>query len=181
MKYYALLHAVFGLAEGYSDTTVRWFNDLDKVLEAKGKLVAILMDDDNAESCTTSTDGTESVINYDIEECEHEIVKIIELKPTWSENATISEWLVWDQMNCEAPYNGDYLPTDMAVIKDLCERQEAVADSFDIETFHEFVNDLWYGSSAMFDADDLCIYYFKMPKSHLQEKSFSTYQPVQVK
>ena len=181
MKYYALLHGVCGLAEGYSDTTVRWFNDLDKALEAKGKLVATLMDDDNAESCTTSTDGTESVINYDIEECEHEIVKIIELKPTWSENATISEWLVWDQMNCEAPYNGDYLPTDMAVIKDLCERQEAVADSFDIETFHEFVNDLWYGSSAMFDADDLCIYYFKMPKSHLQEKSFSTHQPVQVK
>jgi hypothetical protein len=160
MKYYALLHAVCGLAEGYSDTTVRWFNDLDKVLEAKGKLVAILMDDDNAESCTTSTDGTESVINYDIEECEHEIVKIIELKPTWPESKDIREYLV----NCEAPFDGDYMPTDMAVIKDLCERQEAVADTFDVESFHEFVNDLWYGGVAMFDADDLCIYYFQMPK-----------------
>jgi hypothetical protein len=175
MKYYALLHAVCGLAEGYSDTTVRWFNDLDKVLEAKGKLVAILMDDDNAESCTTSTDGTESVINYDIEECEHEIVKIIELKPTWPESKDIREYLVWDQMNCEAPYDGDYLPTDMAVIKDLCERQEAVADTFDVEAFHEFVRDIWYGNTAMFDADDLCIYYFKMPKVHLPS------QPVEFK
>ena len=53
---------------------LRWFNDLDKTLEAKGKLVAILMDGDNAESCTTSTDGTESVIIYDIDEREQEIV-----------------------------------------------------------------------------------------------------------
>ena len=30
MKYYALLHSVCGLAEGYSDTTFRWINDLDK-------------------------------------------------------------------------------------------------------------------------------------------------------
>ena len=164
MKYYALLHAVCGLAEGYSDTTVRWFNDLDKALEAKGELVAILMDDDNAESCTTSTDGTESVINYDIEECEHEIVKIIEIKPTWPENNSIAEYFVWDQMNCEAPFDGDYMPTEMAVIKDLCERQEAVADTFDVESLHEFVRDLWYGGTAMFDADDLCIYYFRLPK-----------------
>ena len=51
-------------------------------------------------------------------------------------------------MNCEAPFDGDYLPTDMAVIKDLCERQEAVADTFDVESFHEFVNDLWYGGGC---------------------------------
>ena len=164
MKYYALLHAVCGLAEGYSDTTVRWFNDLAKALEAKGKLVTILMDDDNAESCTTSTDGTESVINYDIEECEHEIVKIIELKPSFPEMVSVREFFVWDQMNCEAPFDGEYLPTDMAVIKDLCERQEAVAETFSIESFHEFVRDLWYGGTAMFDADDLCIYYFRLPK-----------------
>ena len=165
MKYYALLHGVCGLAEGYSDTTVRWFNDLDKALEAKAKLRTILMDDKNAESCTTTTDGMESVINYNIEECEHEIVKIIELKPTWPEDNSIAEYFVWDQMNCEAPFDGDYMPTDMAVIKDLCERQEAVAETFSIESFHEFVRDLWYGNTAMFDADDLCIYYFQMPKS----------------
>ena len=175
MKYYALLHGVCGLAEGYSDTTVRWFNDLDKALEAKAKLRTTLMDDDNAESCTTTTDGMQSVINYDIDEREHEILKIIELKPTWPNMMSVSEYLVWDQMNCEAPYDGDYMPTDMGVIKDLCERQEAVADTFDVEAFHEFVNDLWYGGVAMFDADDLCIYYFQMPKVQLPS------QPVEFK
>jgi hypothetical protein len=175
MKYYALLHGVCGLAEGYSDTTVRWFNDLDKALEAKAKLRATLMDDDNAESCTTTTDGMQSVINYDIDDREHEIIKIIELKPTWPENQSVREYLVWDQMNCEAPFDGDYMPTDMGVIKDLCERQEAVADSFDVEAFHEFVNDLWYGGAAMFDADDICIYYFQLPKVQIPS------QPVEFK
>lgn len=164
MEYYALLHAVCGLAEGYSDTTVRWLNDLETALETKGKLVAKLMDGDNAESCTTSTDGMESIITFDNDDCEQEIVKIIELKPTWPTNPWVSEWFVWDQMNCEAPYDGDYMPTELAVVKDLCERQEAVADSFDVEAFHEFVNEMWYGRQAMFDADDICIYYFKLPK-----------------
>jgi len=174
MKYYALLHGVCGLAEGYSDTTVRWFNDLDKAMEAKQKSLARLMETEH-EEIVSSTDGTQDIIIYDDLNSEQEILKIIQLKPTWPENKDIREYLVWDQMNCEAPYDGDYLPTDMAVIKDLCERQEAVADTFDVEAFHEFVNDLWYGGAAMFDADDLCIYYFKMPKVHLPS------QPVEFK
>ena len=163
MKYYALLHAVCGLAEGYSDTTVRWFNDLDKAMEAKQKLLAILMNEIHVDVRST-TDGMQDIVVYNHDEAEEEIVKIIELKTVWPKSRDIREYLVWDQMNCEAPFDGDYLPTDMAVIKDLCERQEAVADSLDIESFHEFVNDLWYGGAAMFDGDDLCIYYFKVPK-----------------
>ena len=174
MKYYALLHGVCGLAEGYSDTTVRWFNDLDKTLEAKQKLLARLMETDH-EEIVSNTDGMQDIIIYDDLNSEQEIVKIIEVKPTWPENKAIREYLVWDQMNCEAPFDGDYMPTDMAVIKDLCERQEAVADTFDVEAFHEFVNDLWYGGTAMFDADDICIYYFEMPKVYYPS------QPVEFK
>jgi hypothetical protein len=173
MKYYALLHGVCGLAEGYSDTTVRWFNDLDKAMEAKRKTLESLMC--RYEEVTSTTDGMQDIITMDADEAEQEILKIIELKPTWPENRSICEYLVWDQMNCEAPYDGDYMPTDMGVIKDLCERQEAVADSFNVEAFHEFVNDLWYGGVAMFDADDLCIYYFHMPKPQLPS------QPVEFK
>ena len=173
MKYYALLHGVCGLAEGYSDTTVRWFNDLDKAMQAKQRTLESLMC--RYEEIVSSTDGMQDIVIIDDDNSEHEIVKIIELKPTWPENKSIAEYLVWDQMNCEAPYDGDYMPTDMAVVKDLCERQEAVATTFDVEAFHEFVNDLWYGGVAMFDADDLCIYYFQMPKVHLPS------QPVELK
>lgn len=174
MKYYALLHGVCGLAEGYSDTTVRWFNDLDKAMEAKQTTLARLMDSEH-EEIVSSTDGMQDIVIIDDDNSEHEIVKIIELKPTWPENRAISEYFVWDQMDCEAPFDGDYMPTDLSVIKDLCERQEAVADTFDVEAFHEFVRDLWYGNTAMFDADDICIYYFKMPKVHLPS------QPVEFK
>ena len=173
MKYYALLHGVCGLAEGYSDTTVRWFNDLDKAMEAKQRTLESLMC--RYEEIVSSTDGMQDIVIIDDDNSEHEIVKIIELKPTWPENKDVREYLVWDQMNCEAPYDGDYLPTDMAVIKDLCERQEAVADTFDVESFHEFIRDLWYGGAAMYDADDLCIYYFQMPKVQLPS------QPVEFK
>ena len=174
MKYYALLHGVCGLAEGYSDTTVRWFNDLDKAMEAKQKLLARLMETEH-EEIVSNTDGLQDIIIYDDLNSEQEIVKIIELKPTWPENNSVAEYLVWDQMNCEAPFDGDYMPIDLSVIKDICERQEAVADTFDVEAFHEFVRDLWYGGVAMFDADDLCIYYFQMPKIHLPS------QPVEFK
>jgi hypothetical protein len=163
MKYYALLHGVCGLAEGYSDTTVRWFNDLDEAKTAKQKSLAGLMMAAHEEIQST-TDGMQDIIVFSEDEGESEILKIVELKPTFPENVSIREFFVWDQMNCEAPYDGDYLPTDMAVIKDLCERQEAVADTFNVETFHDFVNDLWYGGTAMFDADDLCVYYFRVPK-----------------
>jgi hypothetical protein len=163
MKYYALLHGVYGLAEGYSDTTVRWFKTLGEAVEAKQKSLAGLMMAAHEEIQST-TDGMQDIIVFSDDEGESEILKIVELKPTFPENVSIREFFVWDQMNCEAPYDGDYLPTDMAVIKDLCERQEAVSDTFNIETFHEFVNDLWYGGTAMFDADDLCVYYFRVPK-----------------
>src|SRR6056300_411944 len=112
MKYYALLHGVCGLAEGYSDTTVRWFNDLDKAIESKGKLVAKLMDINHAESCTTSTDGTESVITFDDDDHEQEILKIIPCEPMFDSQSR-REYLIWNQMDCEAPFEGEYLPSDM--------------------------------------------------------------------
>jgi hypothetical protein len=163
MKYYALLHGVYGLAEGYSDTTVRWFKTLGEAVEAKQKSLAGLMMAAHEEIQST-TDGMQDIIVFSDDEGESEILKIVELKPTFPENVSIREFFVWNQMNCEAPYDGDYLPTDMAVIKDLCERLEAVAVAVCVDALHEFVNDLWHGGTAMFDADDLCVYYFQVPK-----------------
>ena len=69
-------------------------------------------------------------------------------------------------MDCEAPLDGEYLPSDMGVVKDLCERLEAIAVAVCVDALHEFIRDLWYGKIAMFDADDLCVYYFQVPKSN---------------
>jgi len=163
MKYYALLHGVCGLAEGYSDTTVQWFNDRQKALEKKGSLLKSLMTIPY-EGIVSSTDGTEDVITYTDRECEQEILKIIPCEPMFDSQPR-REYLIWNQMDCEAPFDGEYLPSDMGVVKDLCERMEEVSETFSVDALHEFVRDLWFGGTAMFDADDLCIYYFRIPKS----------------
>lgn len=161
MKYYALLHGVCGLAEGYSDTTVQWFNDRQKALEKKGSLLKSLMTIPY-EGIVSSTDGTEDVITFT--EGHEEILKIIPYEPMFDSKSR-REYLIWNQMDCEAPFDGGYLPSDMGVIKDLCERLEGVCDVVNIDILHEFIRDLWYQGDAMFDADDICIYYFKVPKS----------------
>jgi len=163
MKYYALLHGVCGLTEGYSDTTVRWFNDLDEAKTAKQKSLAGLMMAAHEEIQST-TDGMQDIIIFSDDEGESEILKIIPCEPMFDSQSR-REYLIWNQMDCEAPFDGEYLPSDMGVVKDLCERMEEVSETFSVDALHEFVRDLWFGGTAMFDADDLCIYYFRIPKS----------------
>jgi len=164
MKYYAVLHGVCGLAEGYSDTTVRWFKTMDDAQHHKGELLASLMTLPH-EGVESSTDGTQDIITYTERECGQEIIKIIPCKPTFDAQHQC-EYLIWNQMDCEAPLDGEYLPSDMGVVKDLCERLEAIAVAVCVDALHEFIRDLWYGKIAMFDADDLCVYYFQVPKSN---------------
>jgi hypothetical protein len=163
MSKYALLHGVCGLAEGYSSTTVRWYKTLDEAMEAKQKSLAGLMMAAH-ESVISSTDGMQDIIVFDDLNGEQEIIKIIPYTPVF-DNEYIHEYLVWNQMETHAEWGGGHLPNDMGVMKDLCERLESVADEVSVDILHEFVRDLWYGKKAMFDADDICIYYFRIPKS----------------
>lgn len=163
MKQYALLHGTCGLAEGYSETTVRWFNNLAEAVEARKKSLEGLMSVEHEEVKST-TDGMQDIIVFDSDEGQEEILKIIEVNPAKLDNPWLTEYLIWNQMDCEAPYDGDYLPTDIGVVKDLCERLEGVSDVVSTDTLHEFIRDLYYGGDAMFDADDICIYYFRVPK-----------------
>jgi len=172
MKQYALLHGVCGLAEGYSDTTVRWFSDLDKAMEAKQQSLALLSITEH-EEIESSTDGMQDIITFSHDESEAEILKIIPVEYMWSDNPLIQphicrEYLVWNQMDCRAEWGGKYLLSDLGVIKDLCERLDAIAVAVGVEPLHEFVKDLRRYGNAMFDADDICIYYFEIPKSTKQ-------------
>jgi hypothetical protein len=165
MKLYAVIHAVCGLSEGYSDTTANFFLTLDEARQYKDKLVESLTTIGQFEQCQSMTDGMEDIVSLKHDPDTQEIAKIITLTPTWDENDTIREYLVWNQMDCEAPFDGDYLPSDMSVIKDACERMESVSETFSTDVFHEFIRDLYYNGDAMLDADDLCIHYLRVPKS----------------
>ena len=171
MKLYASIHGVCGLAEGYSETTVQFFKTLEQAKEHKAKVLALVMKDGYEEIITLS-DGTQDIVVVNDDESEHEILKIIEVEPLWDTdhfNPAISrtpEWLMWNQMESEAMYNGEYLPTDMGCIKEATDALYATNESMLMEPWDNFVNDIFYQGSAMLDADDVCIHFFRIPKSN---------------
>ena len=171
MKLYALLHGVCGLAEGYSDTTVRWFNDLDKAMEAKRRALESLAC--RYEEVISQANGLEDIIVINDDESEHEILKVVEINPMYDSTSGIyfREWFVWDQMDSE-PHCDGYLPSDMGCIRTALEAIEFQAPlpgrgrarTFDLDVFKDFFNDLWYNSQSMLDCDDLCLHFFRIPK-----------------
>jgi hypothetical protein len=170
MKLYASIHGVCGLAEGYSDTTVQFFKTLEQAKEHKARLLALLMKEEH-EEIITHTDGTQDIIVMNDLESEHEILKIIEVNPLWDTdkpdptNSRTCEWLMWNQMESEAMYNGEYLPTDIGCIKEATDALYDTNESMLMESWVDFFNDIFYQGSAMLDADDVCIHFFRIPKS----------------
>jgi len=170
MKLYASLHGVCGLAEGYSDTTVQFFKTLEQAKEHKARILDLLMKDEPEEVITLS-DGTQDIIVMNDLESEHEILKIIEVNPLWDTdhfnpaNSSTREWLMWNQMDCEAMYDGEYLPTDMGCIKEATDAMHGTTESMPMDEWADFVGGIYYRGEAMLDADDVCIHFFRIPKS----------------
>jgi len=167
MKLYASLHGVCGLAEGYSDTTVQFFKTLEQAKEHKARLLALLMKEEH-EEIITHTDGTQDIIVMNDLESEHEILKIIEVEPLWDtepKSRHTREYLMWNQIDCEAMYDGDYLPTDMGCIKEATDAMHGTVSSIPMDDWADFVGDMYYRGEAMLDADDVCIHFFRIPKS----------------
>lgn len=171
MKLYASIHGVCGLAEGYSDTTTRFFKTPDEALEHKSRLLDILTQDPH-EKVVSQTDGMEDIIIFNDDEGEHQILKIIELSPMWdtgrdADNVT-AEWFCWNQIDNEAVYGGEsfkdwYLPTDMGLIQESMEWL-GKDSTIDLEMYQEFVSGVYFRSHTFIDADDVVIHCFRLPK-----------------
>ena len=170
MKLYASIHGVCGLAEGYSDTTVQFFKTLEQAKEHKARLLALLTKAEH-EQVITHTDGTQDIIVYDDLNSEQEILKIVEVNPLYDidkpdpANSSTREWLMWNQMDSEAMYDGEYLPTDMGCIKEATDILYGTNESMLMEPWADFVGGIYYRGEAMLDADDVCIHFFRVPKS----------------
>jgi hypothetical protein len=167
MKLYASIHGVCGLAEGYSDTTAVFFKTLEQAKEHKAKILALLMKGEH-EEVITHTDGTQDIIVMNDLESEHEILKIVEVEPLWDtepKSRHTREYLMWNQIDCEAMYDGDYLPTDMGCIKEATDAMHGTVSSIPMDDWADFVGDMYYRGEAMLDADDVCIHFFRVPKS----------------
>ena len=170
MKLYASIHGVCGLAEGYSDTTAQFFKTLKQAKEHKARILDLLMKDEPEEVITLS-DGTQDIIVMNDDESYHEILKIVEVNPLWDTdhfnpaNSSTREWLMWNQMDTEVMYDGEYLPTDMGCIKEATDALYGTNESMLMEPWSDFVGGIFYRGEAMLDADDVCIHFFRVPKS----------------
>ena len=167
MKLYASTHGVCGLAEGYSDTTAQFFKTLEPAKEHKARILDLLMKDEPEEVITLS-DGTQDIIVMNDDESCHEILKIVEVNPLWDtepKSRYKREWLMWNQMDCEVMYDGEYLPTDMGCIKEATDVLYGTNESMLMEPWSDFVGGIFYRGEAMLDADDVCIHFFRVPKS----------------
>ena len=68
-------------------------------------------------------------------------------------------------MESEAMYDGEYLPTDMGCIKEATDILYGANESMLMEPWADFVGGIFYRGAAMLDADDVCIHFFRIPKS----------------
>ena len=170
MKLYASIHAVCGIAEGYSNTTVQFFKTLEQAKEHKAKLLQLLTREKHID-VTSLTDGTQDIVTFSRDEAEEEILKIVEVNPLYDidkpdpANSSTREWLMWNQLDCEAMYNGEYLPTDMGCIKEATDALYGLHESIPLDEWAEFVGGIYYRGEAMLDADDKIIHFFRIPKS----------------
>lgn len=182
MKLYASIHGVCGLAEGYSDTTVQFFKTLEQAKEHKARLLDLLMKEEVEEIesnrgfsgglvVESLSDGTQDIITMNEDECEQEILKIVEVNPLWDTdkpdpaNSSTREWLMWNQMDTEVMYDGEFLPTDMGCIKEATDALHGTVESIPMDEWADFVGGIYYRGEAMLDADDVCIHFFRVPKS----------------
>ena len=136
MKQYAVIHAVAGLFEGYSDTTCEFF---PKRGFADKHILQILSDYRKDEMCVEIDDSdsmnvivtmTRQYMDYHAcvphdmhhddwvaengDDCSVEVFRIIELDMSNRRGSTESCWLTWDQVDANQAW--DYTPLCMSLV-----------------------------------------------------------------
>ena len=185
MKQYAVIHAVAGLFEGYSDTTCEFFpkrgfaeKHIKQILDdyRKDEMCVEIDDKDVTNVCVTMTRDYEdyhACVPSDMEhddwvadngdEVSIEVFRIIELDMSNRSGSTESCWLTWDQQDtCQA---WDYYPLCMSLVarvsSDVMDNDQSVHG---LEQLTEFISSVYYRNHAFIDIDDYTMHAFRIPK-----------------
>ena len=191
MKQYAVIHAVAGLFEGYSDTTCEFF---PKRGFADKHIIQILSDYRKDEMCVNIDDSDPTNIHVtmtrdymDYHACvphdmEHddwvaengddvsvEVFKVIELDMSNRSDSTESCWLTWDQQDASVAW--DYFPLCMSLVARVSsDVMDNTNDDFPTQSLHnhaqmgEFISSVYYRNHAFIDIDDYVMHAFRIPK-----------------
>ena len=135
MKQYAVIHAVAGLFEGYSDTTCEFFpkrgfaeKHIKQILDDYRKdemCVCIEHQDDGAEvtmtrdyenyaACVPSDMEHDDYVAENMDDVSVEVFRIIEIDMSNRSDSTESCWLTWDQVDATQAW--DYTPLCMSLV-----------------------------------------------------------------
>ena len=190
MKQYAVIHAVAGLFEGYSDTTCEFFPKRSFADKHINQIISDYRKDEMCVCIEHQEDGVEvtmtrdykdyhTCVPFDMEhddwvaengdDCSVEVFRIIEIDCERYENAPSTEhmWLTWDQQDtCQA---WDYTPLCMSLVARV---SSDVMDNTGKYTCYEtylyqlteFIQSVYYRDHAFIDIDDYTMHAFRIPK-----------------
>ena len=193
MKQYAVIHAVAGLYEGYSDTTCEFFpteeaaiKHIDQILDDYRKdemcvniehqdggdaEVTMTRDHEDYHACVPSDMEHDDWVAENGDDCSVEVFRIIEIDCERYENAPSTEhmWLTWNQI--EADQAWDYTPLCMSLVARVAsDVVGGTNENWKDEGLHnlaqlgEFISEVYYRNHAFIDVDDYSMHAFRIPK-----------------
>ena len=173
MKTYALIHAKAGLSEGYSETSVEFFRDRDVAIQHKLSILSDLMDMPH-ESVESTTNGMRDVITFSEEECEAEVLQVVEVRKRPHPAPCQNQWFVWNQIDSELDmttvthHHSQWVVSvdECDVIKRGLDEMQLSGDTIPSYIPFEFVNDVYTSWHSMLDLDDVCLHFFKVEFFH---------------
>ena len=188
MKQYAVIHAVAGLYEGYSDTDCNWFptkeaarKHIDQILEAyRNDDMCVQIDHSNPDDiCVTMGDADDykACVPEDMDhddwvaenDASVEVFRVIEIECERYKNAPSTEhmWLTWDQQDCTVAW--DYQPLCMSLVARVASDIQDNTGKYachetNMYQLTEFIQAVYYRDHAFIDIDDYTMHAFRIPK-----------------
>ena len=189
MKQYAVIHAVAGLFEGYSDTTCEFFPDkglakkhLKQIIETyQGDEMCVSIEQPDVDSlditltrdyedykaCVPSDMDHDDWVADNGDDCTVEVFRVIELDMSNRSGSTESCWLTWDQQDTAQAW--DYFPLCMSLVarvsSDVMDNMVYEREAqHNLEQLTEFISSVYYRNHAFIDMDDYTMHAFRIPK-----------------
>ena len=185
MKQYAVIHAVAGLFEGYSDTTCEFFpkrgfadkhikqilNDYRKDemcveiddSDSMNIIVTLTRDYEDYKACVPSDMTHDDWVADNGDDCTVEVFRVIEIDMSNRSDSTESCWLTWNQQDCCVAW--DYNPLCMSLVaRTASDVMEYDPSTHGLEQLTDFISSVYYRSHAFIDIQDYVMHAFRIPK-----------------
>ena len=191
MKQYAVIHAVAGLFEGYSDTTCEFFpkrgladKHIVDILKGYRKdemcvnidhreldvYVTLTRDYENYAACVPSDMEHDDYVAENMDDVSVEVFRIIELDMSNRSGSTESCWLTWNQI--EADQAWDYTTLCMSLVARVSSdindgvsgESRKTFDPWVVDQLNDFIQSVYYRNHAFIDIDDYSMHAFRIPK-----------------